>query len=306
MRWSARLLRCEGAALVFGLMLCGCATIIRGRTQEVRVDAPAGTLVRDNGMSAGHAPCVLTLTREQDHFITWRTEGQSPQSYQVRHREDWTGILLTDILPAIVIGALGAADPYPEYRTRWSAFGNLTCAFLLVYSLPSFLIDRMTGAGYVLSPTDLPPLGPKSADAGHVDRRERLTLAVLPFMPINVTPADADVITEMIRNRFVEGTTFRVVERSNMNAILAEQAFQQTGVTSVESAVALGRILNVAIIATGSFGRLADVYYVNLRLVRVDTGEVVFAGKASGKDMPELEAGGDVIKADIRKAFRGE
>jgi len=91
-----------------------------------------------------------------------------------------------------------------------------------------------------------------------------------------------------------------------MNAILAEQAFQQTGVTSVESAVALGRILNVAIIATGSFGRLADVYYVNLRLVRVDTGEVVFAGKASGKDMPELEAGGDVIKADIRKAFRGE
>jgi hypothetical protein len=86
-----------------------------------------------------------------------------------------------------------------------------------------------------------------------------------------------------------------------MDKVLAEQAFQQTGCTSEECAVKLGKLLNVQRMVVGSFGRLMDKFFVSLRVVDVESGKVMFADSARGRQVEDIEAGVKDLAAQIAK-----
>lgn len=124
-----------------------------------------------------------------------------------------------------------------------------------------------------------------------------MNCAVMDLSPQNVSAGDAGVISDILRSELVKIGTINVLERQNMQKILAEHAFQQTGCTSEECAVKLGKLLNVQRMIAGSLGKLGDQYYVNARVVDIQTGKVVWsdsaeASSASGlaKKMPSLAA----------------
>jgi hypothetical protein len=75
-----------------------------------------------------------------------------------------------------------------------------------------------------------------------------------------------------------------------MEKVLAEQAFQQTGCTSQECAVKLGRLLNVQLMIVGEFGKLMGDSFATVRVVNVESGEIVYADKAKGNTSDQLEA----------------
>jgi TolB-like protein len=116
-----------------------------------------------------------------------------------------------------------------------------------------------------------------------------INLAVLDMTPQGVSASDASVITDMIRGELVKTGAVNVIEKQNMDKILAEQAFQQTGCTSEECAIKMGKLLNVQRIMVGSFGKLLDKYLVNVRVVNVETGKVVYADSAGGRTTDALE-----------------
>jgi curli biogenesis system outer membrane secretion channel CsgG len=116
------------------------------------------------------------------------------------------------------------------------------------------------------------------------------TLAVADFTPQDVSAGNAAIIAELFRTEMVKGGTFDVVEKANMDKVLAEQAFQQTGCTSSECAVKLGKVLNVRYLVVGSFGKLMDSYILNIRVVDVGTAKVVYSDSSQGKDVPAVQA----------------
>jgi hypothetical protein len=117
-----------------------------------------------------------------------------------------------------------------------------------------------------------------------------LNVAVADLQPQGVSASDAAVIADLLRSQLVvEG--LRVIEKSNMDKVLAEQTFQQTGCTTQECAVKLGKLLNVQRMVVGSFGKLMDKYFLSLRLVNVESGAVIFASSANGTRVEEIEAG---------------
>jgi hypothetical protein len=67
---------------------------------------------------------------------------------------------------------------------------------------------------------------------------------------------------------------FVVVERGQMEMLLEEQGFQQTGCTSAECAVEVGKLLGVQKMITGSIGKLGQLYTVDARMFDVQTGEI--------------------------------
>jgi DNA-binding beta-propeller fold protein YncE len=115
-------------------------------------------------------------------------------------------------------------------------------------------------------------------------------VAVVDLQAYGVSSNDAAVIADMIRSELVRSGSCNVVEKQNMEKVLAEQTFQQTGCTSDECAVKLGKILNVQVIIVGSFGKLMDKYIVTLRLVRVETGKIENGDSAKGQSVDEIEA----------------
>ena len=106
-------------------------------------------------------------------------------------------------------------------------------------------------------------------------------IAVSELDAKGVPSDDASIITEFLRNDLYSTGKFSVLERSKMKEILEEIAFQQTGCTTAECAVEIGRILNVEKMIVGSVSKLGNTYYVNIRFVDVQSGVIEFADKIS-------------------------
>lgn len=89
-----------------------------------------------------------------------------------------------------------------------------------------------------------------------------------------ISQNESAVLTDKLINLLSSDKKFRVVERSQMKAVLDEQEFQQTGCTNSECAVDIGQILGVAKIVTGSIGQIGSLYSISLRMINVSTGEI--------------------------------
>ncbi|MEK7476456.1 MAG: CsgG/HfaB family protein [Candidatus Coatesbacteria bacterium] len=119
-------------------------------------------------------------------------------------------------------------------------------------------------------------------------RPAMMNVAVSDLEPQGVSASDAAVVADMLRGELVKTGSVIVLERQNMQKVMAEQAFQQTGCTSAECAVKLGKVLNVQRIITGSVGKLGDMYFVNVRIVDVESGSMVWSDRAEAKVVSAL------------------
>lgn len=103
------------------------------------------------------------------------------------------------------------------------------------------------------------------------------TLAVLDIRSNRLSAPDLKVLSDRLSTEFFRIRRFTVLERSQIDQILKEQGFQQTGCVSTECAVDAGQLLGVARIVLGRVDQMGSMYSVNLRLVDVATGEVLNA-----------------------------
>jgi len=130
-------------------------------------------------------------------------------------------------------------------------------------------------------------------------REPGTNIAVADLQATGMSANDAAVIADLLRGELVKIGVYSVVEKKNMDKILAEQAFQQTGCTNQECAVKLGKMLNVQRMIVGSCGELLGKYFVNIRVVDVETSKVTFADEASGRTVEEIQAGIKVMARNV-------
>lgn len=118
-----------------------------------------------------------------------------------------------------------------------------------------------------------------SINKGKMDEKMAvLTLAVIDFEAKNpVTQQEATFATEIFRGHIVKSKIFKIVDKKNMDMILSEQTFQQTGITASEKIIQMGKILNVQMMITGSFGKMLSRYMITVTLLKVETGEVIYS-----------------------------
>jgi len=133
----------------------------------------------------------------------------------------------------------------------------------------SATMNRYTCTPVVFLACAVTALGPVPALA-----EGRPTVAVLDLSASNAPAGEAAVISGFIRSAVVRTGTYDVVDKGNMDRILAEQAFQQTGCTSQECAIRLGKILNVGKMIVGEYAVISGVRFINCSLVDVETGKI--------------------------------
>jgi len=111
--------------------------------------------------------------------------------------------------------------------------------------------------------------------------QDKTAVAVLDLEGKGISALEAATLTDRLRSEMVSVGAFQVVERGQMEEILNEQGFQQTGCTSTECAVEIGKLLGVQAMCSGSIGKLGSVYTVDVRMFDVATGEI---SKVSSRD----------------------
>jgi len=130
------------------------------------------------------------------------------------------------------------------------------------------------------------------------------SIAVANFDPQGVSASDSAVIADLLRGALVKEGTFNVVEKGNMDKLLAEQAFQQTGCTTQECAVKLGKVLNVKYLVVGTFGKSLGEFLVAMRVVEVESARIVYSDEGTGRNLDEVRVAVNGLAIRLTKAVK--
>lgn len=120
---------------------------------------------------------------------------------------------------------------------------------------------------------------------------DQVSIAVLDFDTQGAPAGDAAILSEYVRQALVARGEFTVVDRKNMSKAFQEQALQQTGCTSSECAVKLGKVLNVKFLVVGTFGKALGRYVLSMRVVEVETAKIIYTDEAEAGDLTGVRSG---------------
>lgn len=105
---------------------------------------------------------------------------------------------------------------------------------------------------------------------------ERMTIAVMELeVKGGLSANEASILTEKVREALFHTGKYTVLDRSSMDEILKEMGLSQTGCTSVECIVNVGRVLSAQNMVAGYIGKIGTTYSMALRIINVQTGEII-------------------------------
>ncbi|WP_324283016.1 CsgG/HfaB family protein [Cyanobacterium aponinum UTEX 3221] len=175
-------------------------------------------------------------------------------------------------------------------------------SFLLIGILAAFAIE--TNINFVKA-------NPSPSIVAQTTNDEKIRVAVLDFDYSAVSNptwlsyfnGGAKGVSDMIVNQLVETGKYRVIERSRLDAILAEQNLGASGRVDASTAAEIGRLLGVEMVVIGSVtqfdiekrgsnfglfgvsvGNESSEAYVTLnsRIVNTNTGEILMTAEGKG------------------------
>ncbi|MEN9353767.1 MAG: hypothetical protein RL318_1092, partial [Fibrobacterota bacterium] len=125
-------------------------------------------------------------------------------------------------------------------------------------------------------------------------------VAVVPLTGAGIDEATSLVVTDALSHELIQSGEVRVMERSQMEQILKERGFQQSGAcTGSDCVIEMGKLLSIDKMVVGSVGKLGSSHTISVRVVDVATGEVLGSARRAQKGeiddlmigvMPELVA----------------
>jgi len=114
--------------------------------------------------------------------------------------------------------------------------------------------------------------------SGNASKPSQELIAVMDLQAVGASPAEAQALSDRLREVMLKTGRVKLVERSQIDQVLNEQALQQTGCTSQECAVQVGRLLGVRKLVVGKVVKVSDeVWLLSAILVDVETGETLRA-----------------------------
>jgi len=84
----------------------------------------------------------------------------------------------------------------------------------------------------------------------------------------------AAYLTETLRSALFDTGAFTLVERTQMERVIAEQKLSLSGLTGGSYAVELGKLVSAKKIVVGSAGKVEDRFYVSVRSIDAESGKV--------------------------------
>lgn len=100
-------------------------------------------------------------------------------------------------------------------------------------------------------------------------------VGVLDLKGRGISEMEALTLTDKLRGELIKTGKYTVLERSQMNEVLKEQGFQQSGCTSEECVIEMGQMVGVQQMVAGSIGKVGRTYLVSLRMIDVETAKIV-------------------------------
>ena len=100
-------------------------------------------------------------------------------------------------------------------------------------------------------------------------------LAVLELEPVGLSNTEAKILTQRLTSQLIAISDYTIVERANIEKILKEQKFQNSGCTDSECAVEIGQLINADVTVIGTVSKFGETYTIDARIISVEGGEAL-------------------------------
>jgi TolB-like protein len=133
-------------------------------------------------------------------------------------------------------------------------------------------------------------------------------VAVMPFKDLSGKKASiGEAIRETVTTDLKDISGLRVIERGNIDKILAEQNLQaKRDDLDATSTVKVGKLLGASLIVTGAYQEAKPNVRLTARFVKVETGEIVGTAKVDGSTTDFLKLQDKVTAQLLKSAGIGE
>jgi len=125
--------------------------------------------------------------------------------------------------------------------------------------------------------------------ASDVFAAEKMRLAVIDFQSRGISGRTVKAVADLMRSDLVDSGFFTVVERTQMNEILKEQALQMTGCTDNACAVQIGKLLSAKKILMGEISKIGRKVLLTVRIVDVERGIAEFSARDKAKNINHID-----------------
>ncbi len=120
---------------------------------------------------------------------------------------------------------------------------------------------------------------------------DRLSIAILPFETKGVSREIGEIdLLDKLTTVFVNLNRFKVIERAQLEKVLAEQKLGLTGVIDVTTAAEIGKGIGVDAVVCGSISHAGNAASIDARLVDTESAAIITAQDAfaNGLSLPTL------------------
>jgi len=137
-------------------------------------------------------------------------------------------------------------------------------------------------------------------------QQSQMRIAILDLQPVGVSELTAKTVSDLLRTELFKTKMFTVIERQQMNEVLKEQGFQQTGCTETECVVQVGELLSAHKVLVGTVNKLGETFIINARIVDVEKGIMEFGESTKVTSESELDNGCKIFAQKLASMIKGE
>ncbi len=118
-------------------------------------------------------------------------------------------------------------------------------------------------------------------------------LVIFPFKDLTESARVnniGEVVSEMLTTAIVNEDKFIVIERTHLDQVLEEHAFQLSDIADTENSLDIGNILNAELLLAGSVSSFGERVEIDIRLIKIETGEIVLSkyGSSTFENLREV------------------
>jgi len=135
---------------------------------------------------------------------------------------------------------------------------------------------------------------------------EKPRVAVSNLQAQGISQMESNQISDFLRNSLSNYDALIVLNRTNMEEILAEQVFQYERCSDRDCAVKLGKILGVEKMIVGTAGSFAGEFYIDVSYVDVETTKIEFSEYINFKELRDAKQMGDTLSGKIINRIEGK
>jgi len=117
---------------------------------------------------------------------------------------------------------------------------------------------------------------------------EKLIITVMDFRTENISDSEAFMIEDLMGSALVSLKKFMIIERAQREKMLEEIEYSYEDCTDEQCQIEIGRMIAADNIVIGSLGRVGERYILNVKLIKVETGEAISSSYQAYKSIEEL------------------